>query len=120
MHVVLDSTGPEELHLVLASDAAKVGPESLLNVECQKRPAFLSGEHDVHETAHEGMHVKFRRVTNVGRLAKASVVPRRRSAPMAERDLANPQHPNPTINRGAILFRPSGAFEYALLKTRGF
>jgi hypothetical protein len=53
MNVVLDSTGPEELHLVLASDAAKVGPESLVKVGCQKRPAILGGEHDVHEAAHE-------------------------------------------------------------------
>jgi len=51
MNVVLDAADSERLHVILASNAAKVGPETRVDLRCDCLAALLGAENVVDEAA---------------------------------------------------------------------
>ena len=54
--MILHAARNQQLHLVLARDAAEVRPEALLEVRSDERAAFLGGPHAMHQATGEGVH----------------------------------------------------------------
>jgi hypothetical protein len=55
MHMVRDAANGERFDVVLARDAADVGPETYLQVRRDERAALLGAEDAVKQAADEGM-----------------------------------------------------------------
>ena len=56
VNVVLHSACDQELHFVLAGDAAEVGPKTFLQRGLDERSPLFRGEHAMHEATDKGMH----------------------------------------------------------------